>query len=129
MNTVSSETVDYLCAHGVSAAPGSPPDGAAVFSCLRDAYPAGAPLSENGAAYLSALLDCLGALEPQLYHTWRPVADLLYRFVMEAAPSADPGDPLWQRALSEGDRLGVIDPDQLSARPHKNDAGKGESAP
>ncbi len=125
MNSFPPSVSGFLRIHGCSASPadGSGREAEQVIRCFQHAYPADVSLSGEGKAYLSALRDCLGAMDERLYHEYRPLADLFRRFVSEAAPSADPGDPVWKEALAYGARTGLADPEELFCRPHKNEAG------
>ena len=118
MNPVSDSTSQFLRLHGVSVPESAAPEEAPVISCFQALYPSPAALSEEGRAYLAALTDCLCAMDERLYHLYRPMADLLLRFAREAAPQADPGDPVWQDALARGARLGIVDPELLLNHPH-----------
>ena len=100
---------------------------AAVLRCLEEAFTVPASFSGGGKEYVSVLEDCLSAMDERLYHEYRPMADLFRRFMLEAAPSADPGDSAWQRTLAFGARLGLVDPDMLLCRPHRNQTGGPEA--
>ncbi len=94
---------------------------------FEEEYPVRVSFSAGGKEYFTALADCLSAMDERLYHEYRPMLDLLRRFMLEAAPSADPEDSDWKDALLRAAALGAVDSDNLICRPHKNDAGGSET--
>ena len=102
----------------------SSPDAMQVIRRFEARFPAAPAMNEEGKAYLSALVKTFSAMDERLYHLYRPMEDLLCRFICEASPPAGQEDPLWQDALRLAARAGFPG---LVCQPHKNESGEDHS--
>ena len=114
MKSVSPSAQAWLHAHGLP----DTADDAAALRCLEAARPADSAWGEESRAWLSTLTACLPALNEQLYHQYRPMADLFRLSAFSFLPAASPDDPLRAEVLRVGACLGLLSPDDFARVPH-----------
>ena len=123
MNLLSPATVAFLKALGGEAAVRDPDSWSEeeLIALLRASCPDPLEFNEEGRACLAAVTDSLGVLSEMLYHNYRQAVDLFRHIVFSLRSSAIPEDPVWKEALQTGDRLGLLNPEDICLRPHINE--------
>ena len=124
VKSLPSSSVQFLKAHGAeqAAAAGiSDPHG--LVQAFRDTAPApdSDPLSQEHLQYLTAVLDCIGVLDEQLYEHYRALIDLFRAGVFRAPLNTLLAYPTWNELREKGVRLGLLAADLYGKdlpRPH-----------
>lgn len=75
------------------------------------------PLSEENLAFLTAVLDCAGIMNEQLYEHYRAMADLFREGILRAPRAALLAAPAFDRLRTKAVRLGFLPGDLYGEAP------------